>query len=80
MNSVRSNNIYFKYQKFTQSDCRDIGIVNLHKYRKKESETTSFVLQLNVLDWLIELYTIEYRCTCVQAELGRCRYYKHFLH
>ena len=44
MSSVRSNNLSVKYQKITQSDCKDIGIRRFEKL-------TSFDQKSFIIKW-----------------------------
>ena len=39
MNSIRSNNLRLKYQRFTPSGCKDIGVKNLELVEKAKSKT-----------------------------------------
>ena len=50
MNSVRANNLSLKYQRFTSSDCKDIGIRHLEFVKKKLSSFAIIYEQLKMIN------------------------------
>ena len=51
MNSVRSNNLFLKHQRFTPSGCKDIGIKNLSLWQKLNFFIFLFVFKQSKLIW-----------------------------
>ena len=81
INAVRSNSLSLRYQRFTPSDCKDIGIgkfefvvASFFKLRKSPLLRTDFYFTIIIILFIQICKSKTQRLKCYQEKLKMCRY------